>query len=188
MVRSSIQVPLTSAKQRHAGILLVLRSEKAAIDTARRLGFKLTHDPVEFVSLVGRTRQTSRKAHVVLAPIDVKSDYAVCAHLAAAIMGAWFSNAGTFVSSGRIGGFQYKERCKARRRTFIIAASADLSAQHPSLMTCLRAIAQVPGSTFELRTDEELIYLFSREQKKNKRQKKRPDDSGELEQDQASLP
>ena len=34
VVRSSIQVPLTSAKQRPAGILLVLPSEKAAIRTA----------------------------------------------------------------------------------------------------------------------------------------------------------
>ena len=161
VVRSSIQASLKSgAKHRPAGILLVLPTEGAAIRKARRLGFKLTHDPVEFVSLVGRTRQTSRKAHVVLAPIDGKSDYAVCAHLAAAIMGAWFSNAGTFVSSGRTGGFQYEERCKAQRRTFNIAVSADLSAQHPSLMTCLRTVAQVPGGTFELHSAEMLIFVL----------------------------
>ena len=38
---------------RGAGILLVLPTEEAAIRKARRLGFKLTHDPVEFVSLAG---------------------------------------------------------------------------------------------------------------------------------------
>ena len=146
VVRSSIQVPLTSAKQRPAGILLVLCSEKAAIRTARRLGFKLTHDPAEFVSLVGKRPGTSRKGHVVLAPIDGKSDYAVCAHIAAAIMGAWFTDARTFVSDdGRTGGCQYEEQCRARRRMFKLAVSADLQAQSPSLMVCLRTVAQVPG-------------------------------------------
>ena len=91
----------SGAKKRLAGILLVLPTEVAAIHKARRLGFKLTHDPVEFVSLVGKRRRTSRKAHVVLAPIAVKSDYAVCAHLVAAIMGAGFTNARTFVSDSR---------------------------------------------------------------------------------------
>lgn len=177
VVRSSIQVSLKSgAKQRPAGILLVLPTEQAAIRTARRLGFKLTHDPVEFVSLVGGKRpRTPRKAHAVLAPIDGKSDYAVCAHLAAAIMGAWFTNARTFVSDGRTGGCQYEERCRARCRMFKLAVSADLQAQSPSLIACLRTVAQVPGSTFELHAAERLIKLFSKEQKKNKREYKRTD-------------
>ena len=162
MVRSSIQVSLKSgAKQRPAGILLVLPTEEAAIRKARRLGFKLTHDLVEFVSLVGKHPRTSRKAHVVLAPIDGKSDYAVCAHLAAVTMGAWFTNARSFVSDGRTGGCQYEERCRTRRRMFKLAVSADLQAQSPSLMVCLRTVAQVPGGTFELHSATRLIKLFS---------------------------
>ena len=155
VVRSSIPVSLKSgAKQRPAGILLVLRTEEDAIRRARRLGFKLIHDPVQFVSLVGQQPRTSRKAHAVLAPMDGKSDYAACAHLAAVIMGAWFTKASSFVSAdGRTGGCQYEERCRARRRMFKLAVSADLqaqasSAQSPSLMVCLRTVAQVPGGTF----------------------------------------
>ena len=176
MVRSSIQASLKSgAKHRPAGILLVLRKEEDAIRKARRLGFKLTHDPVDFVSLVGKRPRTSRKAHVVLAPVDGKSDYAVCAHLAAAIMGAWFTNASTFVSSGRTGGCQYEERCWAQRHMFKFAVSAKLKAQSPSLEACLRTVAQVPGGTFELHSAARLMQLFTRAQKKNKREYKRID-------------
>ena len=151
VVRSSIQVSLKSgAKQRPAGILLVLPTEEVAIRKARRLGLKLAHAPVQIASLAGKHPGTSRKAHVVLAPVDGKSDYAVCAHLAAAIMGAWFTSASAFVSDGRAGGCQYEERCRTRRRMFKLAVSADLQAQSPSLMVCLRTVAQVPGGTFEL--------------------------------------
>ena len=162
VVRSSIQVPLTSAKQRPAGILLVLPQ------------FAL-HDPAEFVSLVGKRPGTSRKGHVVLAPIDGKSDYAVCAHIAAAIMGAWFTDARTFVSDGRTGGCQYEEQCRARRRMFKLAVSADLQAQSPSLMVCLRTVALVPEGHFELLSAERLTKLFSKEhskeQKKNNKKR-----------------
>ena len=176
VVRSSIPVSLKSgAQQRPAGILLVLPTEEKAIRKARRLGFKLTHDPVEFVSLVGKQPRTSRKAHVVLAPIDGKSDYAVCAHLAAVIMGAWFTNARSFVYDGRTGGCQYEERCRTRRSIFKLAASADLQAECPSLKVCLRTVAQVPGGTFELHSAERLIKLFSKQQRKNKREHKRLD-------------
>ena len=82
---------------------------------------------------------------MVLAPIDGKSDYGVCAHLAAAIMGAWFTTASSFVSDGRTGGCQYKEQCRTRKRIFKLAVSTDLSDQSPSLMMCLRTVAQVPG-------------------------------------------
>ena len=100
---------------------------------------------------------------MVLAPIDGKSDYAVCAHIAAAIMGAWFTDARTFVSDdGRTGGCQYEEQCRARRRMFKLAVSADLQAQSPSLMVCLRTVALVPEGHFELLSAERLTKLFSK--------------------------
>ena len=176
VVRSSIQVSLKSgAKQRLAGILLVLPTEEAAIRKAHQLGFKLTHDPVKFVKLVGKQSRTSQKAHVVLAPIDGTSDYAVCAHRMSVIMGAWFTNAKSFVSDGRTGGCQYEERCRTQHRMFKLAVSADLQAQSPSLKVCLRTVAQVPGGTFELHSSESLIKSFSKLQRKNKREQKRLD-------------
>ena len=173
VVRSSIQPTVAAGAPRNAGILLALPTEQAAIKRARRLGFKLTKDPVEFVSVVGKCPGSSRKAHVVLAPTDGQSDYAVCAHLAATIMGAWYTDARSFMSAdGRSRGCQYKERCKTRRCIFKLAASADLQAELPSLELLLRAVSQVPGNTYELHSEESLLKSFSKQQKKNKQTKR----------------
>ena len=135
VVRSSVRLSAAAeAQPRDAGLLLVLPTEHAAKQKAVRLGFKLARDPVEFVTEVGKRPGSSRKAHVVLAPIDGQSDYAVCAHIAAAIMGAWFTDAKSFVSDGRSLGCQYEERCKTRRCLFKLAASADLQEELPSLV------------------------------------------------------
>ena len=112
----------------------------------------------------------------MLEPMDGKSDYAACAHLAAVIMGAWFTNASSFVSAdGRTGGCQYEERCRTRRRMFKLAVSADLQAQSPSLKACLRIDVQVPGGTFELHSHNSLFKMFCKQQKKSKREYKRLD-------------
>ena len=58
---------------------------------------------------------------------------------------------------------------------FKLAVSADLQAQSPSLMVCLRTVAQVPEGTFELLSAERLTKLFSKEhskeQKKNNKKR-----------------
>ena len=92
VVRSSVQASVAAeAQSRDAGILLARQRDGAAIQKAHRLGFKLIHNPVELVSVVGERPRSSLKAHVVLAPVEGQSDYVVCAHIAAAIMGAWYT-------------------------------------------------------------------------------------------------
>ena len=75
----------------------------------------------------------------MLPPIDEKADYAVCVHLVAVIMHAWFATARTFVSNGRTGGCQYEERCRTQRSIFELAVSADMQAQSPSLKVSLHS-------------------------------------------------
>lgn len=58
---------------------------------------------------------------------------------------------------------------------FKLAVSADLQAKCPSLKVCLRTVAQVPGGTFELHSHGNLIKMFVKQQKKNKREKKKLD-------------
>ena len=82
---------------------------------------------------------TSPKARAMLPPIDEKADYAVCVHLVAVIMHAWFATARTFVSNGRTGGCQYEERCRTQRSIFELAVSADMQAQSPSLKVSLHS-------------------------------------------------
>ena len=111
VLQSSLQPALdpTDAPPRLAGILLALPKEERACRQASCLGFRLVQDPVEFVSQVGRQAMSSRKGHVVLAPAAGHSDYAVCAQIAAVIMGAWYTDAKSFISAGRNSGCQYKD-------------------------------------------------------------------------------
>ena len=91
------------ALPRLAGILLALPKETQACRQASRLGFKLVQDPVEFVSWVARQAMSSRKGHVVLASAAGDSDYAVCARIAAVIMGR-----GTHMPTASSGRFRFK--------------------------------------------------------------------------------
>ena len=154
------------APPRLAGILLALPKEERACRQASRLGFKLVQDPVEFVSQVGRQNMSSRKGHVVLAPAAGDSDYAVCARIAAVIMGAWYTDAKSFISAGRTSGCQYE--VLARRSKFRLAVSADLQARCPSVMLLMRAIAEVPGSTCELYSVRKLAKRYRQQQKEKK--------------------
>ena len=126
VLRSCLQPALDQkdAPPRLAGILLALPKEEQARRQASRLGFKLVQDPVEFVSQVGRQAMSSRKGHVVLAPAAGDSDYAVCARIAAVIMGAWYTDAKSFISAGRTSGCQYE--LLARRSKFRLSVSAGL--------------------------------------------------------------
>ena len=134
VVRSCLQ-PALDAPARQAGILLALPKEDQACRQASRLGFKVVHDPVQFVSQVGRQALSSRKGHVVLAPAAGDSDYAVCARIAAVIMGAWYTDARHFISVGRTSGCQYE--VLARQSTFRLAVPADLQERCPSVVGCI---------------------------------------------------
>ena len=60
VVRSSVQVSVAAeAQPRDAGILLARQRDGAAIQKAHRLGYKLIHNPVEFVSVVGKRPRSS---------------------------------------------------------------------------------------------------------------------------------
>ena len=168
VLRSCLQPAQKDAPLRLAGILLALPREEQACRQASRLGFKLVQDPVEFVYQVGRQAMSS-KGHVVLAPADGDSDYAVCARIAAVIMGAWYTDAKCFISDGRTSGCQYE--VPARRSKFRFAASADLQERCPSVVLLMRAIAEVPGSTCELYSVRNLTKRYRQQQKKQKRNK-----------------
>ena len=74
VLRSCLQPAQKDAPPRLPGILLAFRHEQEACRQARRLGFDLGQDPVEFVSKVGKQFKSSQKGHVVLAPTDGDSD------------------------------------------------------------------------------------------------------------------
>ena len=92
---SQVHILENLAQQRLAGYLL--------FSPQRRLRFTMHMLP--WSCFVGWEQPTtSPKACAMLSPIDEKSDYAVCVHLVAVIMLAWFTTARTCVSEGGIGG------------------------------------------------------------------------------------
>jgi hypothetical protein len=176
VLRSCLQPAIqTDAPPRLAGILLALPKEEQARRKASRLGFKLVQDPVEFVSEVGRQAISSRTGHVVVAPAAGDSDYAVCARIAAVIMGAWYTDAKHFISAGRTSGCQYEEL--VRRSKFRLAVSADLQERCPSVVLLMRAISTNPRSTWELYSVRKLTKEYCKQQKEQKRNNKRGNSS-----------
>jgi len=177
VVRSSLQpaLDLKDVPPLPAGILLALPKEEQARRKASRLGFKLVQDPVEFVYEVGRQAISSRTGHVVVAPAAGDSDYAVCARIAAVIMGAWYTDAKHFISAGRTSGCQYEEL--VRQSKFRLAVSADLQERCPSVVLLMRAIAQNPRSTCELYSVRKLTKEYCKQQKEQKRNNKRGNSS-----------
>ena len=123
-----------------------------------------------FVSRVARQAMSSSKGHVVLAPAAGDSDYAVCARIAAVIMGAWYTDAQSFISAGRTTGCQYEGL--ARESKFRLAVSDGLKARFPSIELLMRTIAEVPGSTWELHSVDKLTKRYRKQQKEQKRNKK----------------
>ena len=177
VVRSSLQpaLDLKDVPPLPAGILLALPKDEQARRKASRLGFKLVQDPVEFVSEVGRQAISSRTGHVVVAPAAGDSDYAVCARIAAVIMGAWYTDAKHFISAGRTSGCQYEEL--VRRSKFRLAVSADLQERCPSVVLLMRAISTNPRSTWELYSVRKLTKEYCKQQKEQKRNNKRGNSS-----------
>ena len=167
VLRSCLQ-PALDAPARQAGILLALPKEGQACNLAKRLGFKLVQDPVEFVSQVGRQAKSSHKGHVVLAPAIGDSDYAVCARIAAVFMGAWCTDASSFISAGKTSGCQYE--VLVRQSKFRLAVSDDLNKRCPSVVLLMRAIAEVPGSTCELYSVSKLTKQYHKRRKQQKQQ------------------
>ena len=127
------------------------------------LGFKHVSDPVEFVSKVVKHIMSPHKGHVVLAPTIGDSDYAVCARIAAMFMGAWCTDASSFISDGKTSGCQYE--MLVRQSKFRLAVSDHLSKRCPSVVLLMRAIAQVPGSTCELHSVRNLTKQYHLQRK-----------------------
>ena len=95
-----------------------------------------------------------------------------CGRLAlmtAVIMGAWYTDAQSFISAGRTSGCQYE--VLARQSKFRLAVSDDLNKRCPSVVLLMRAIAEVPGSTCELYSVSNLTKQYRQQQRKQQGKK-----------------
>ena len=168
VIRSSVQPSaardLEDLPSLRAGFALLRarRCDQKASRIARRRHFSCTSDPVEFVKRVVADSATSKHGHLVLAPVSEISDFAVCARIAAVLLGTYFADSKDFVNKGRDSGCQYNEQWKNSRATFRIAISDGLAAEFPSVPSVFRAIAAAPGSCFELFSVRHLTKLHKK--------------------------
>ena len=148
------------------GIMLVRLSDAEAVQKARRLRFRLTSDPVDFVAQVASAPGSRGLGHVVLTP-PATTDFAVCAAFAAAFMGCFQATAQDFMRASPRG-VTYVESFRDARRDFRIAVSADLAAENPTLPPLVRGIAQAPGSRVRFYQSERKLHKYFKRQTKDK--------------------
>ena len=155
------------------GLMLARMGDAEARRKAQRLKFKLVHDPVDFVAqLVKENRKIARKkANVVLAAkADARTDYGICAQIAAAFTGAFFTTPTDFAQQSEPQGTQYAEKLRSSTTICHVAATADLQAELPTLPQLLRTLAQAPGGCVKFhRTPRKLCKFFQKIAKLKKR-------------------
>ena len=130
---------------------------------ARRLHFTTTHDPVDFVRRVVAASPRSTKANLVLAPISETSDFAVCARIAASVLGTYFADPKDFVNERRDCGCQYRPQWRDNLRTFRWVVAARLGQECPTLPALLRALSSALGSCFEFYEEESLVKTYKKD-------------------------
>ena len=156
-----------------AGIMLVRLEDKAAMSVGLRLRFALTRDPLEFVAKAIKVAASTKKGHVVIAPLE-DTDFALSAAFAAALLGTFSATPRDFQNPDRDHprGIMYKQAYK--NQSFHLAVSAALADKFPTLQRLLRDIAVAPGSCFKFyRSARKLCKVFKREIKTKPRLRQR---------------
>ena len=153
--------------ERTPGIMLVRVQDKKARRKAEKNRFQLISDPLEFVAKAIKVPASMQKGHVVIAPNDYSSDYAVSARIAAAFMGAFVATPTDYDRSSPQG-IMYREMYKRSKQSFHVAVSDALAVELPTLPQLLRAISQAPASCCELYQSERQLYKFFKKTVKKK--------------------
>ena len=100
------------------------------------------------------------------AKADARTDYGICAQIAAAFTGAFFTTPTEFAQQSQPQGTQYAEKLRSSTTTCHVAATADLQADLPTLPQLLRTLAQAPGGCVKVyRTPRKLCKFFQKNAK-----------------------
>ena len=121
------------------GVGLVATDEVQALSMVRKNGFKHVASPLEFVREVAASATRQNCGHLVLAEHG-RTDYALAARLAAALLGAYLATLADYVANGRQCGTQFASSFNsASRRQLYIAVSPDMSKDFPTVPLPLAA-------------------------------------------------
>lgn len=150
------------------GLMLARLGDAGARRKGQQMKFKLTSDPVEFVTRAARVPASSGKGNVVLVPVT-NTDYSLSAQIAAALMGGYTATAQDFQDDTKrpLCGVMHQERYKASKQTYHVAVSARLAEDFPTVPQVLEAIARAPGSCFQYyRSTRSVCKFFKKAVKK----------------------
>ena len=110
--------------------------------------------------LIVRSRAPARE-HLVITPLTVNTDFALCARLAAGLLGTYLAEAKDFESDPSQSGCQYK-RVWNKGPVQCVAVSQSISADLPSIPLLFRTAAAATGSHFEFWSEKKLRKAYSR--------------------------
>ena len=95
------QGPSDGAASAPPGIALVKVAAKDAFAKLRKHNFKVSHDPIDFIDQVLRSRVRSpNRGHLVLASAVAHNDFAVAARLLAVLLGTYLADPADFLRRG----------------------------------------------------------------------------------------
>ena len=132
------------------GVALTRDEDSSVHAILRRRRFKLVHNPLNFVEQVLAARaRAPRRGHLVLVPHGVRTDFAVCARLAAALLGTHMATAEEYLAKGRSCGCQFLPTYNKQKPKLKVGVSPAIAEEFPTVPMLLLKIAQVAGSRIE---------------------------------------
>ena len=155
-------------REKHSALTLKVGVMLAQDSDARRKGellrFQLVSDPLDFVAKVIKIPVAKEKGHVVIAPLADNTDYALCANIAAALLGGFWATPKDFLRKDDAPrGISYKQAFNNAKQLYHVAASAALARELPTLPLLLRALAEAPGSCVKYyKSERELCRTFTK--------------------------
>ena len=151
----------SESKSAPPGVALVRATDVAAVAQAKKQGFVVTSDALEFIEKVLSARaRTPRKEHVVLVTPAAVTDFAVAARLVSAFLGTYRADPAQFLKREADCGCAFAPRYNRKGACFQAAVSASFIEAFPTAVSALRRLATAPGSRVELMSETRLKKAF----------------------------
>ena len=146
------------------GSLLTRDEDSSVHGSLRRRRFTLVHNPIDFVQQVLAVRaRAPRRGHLVLVPHGVRTDFAVCARLAAALLGTHMATVEEYLAKGRSCGCQFLPTYNNKPKPKLtVSVSLAIAEEFPTVPMLLLKIAQVAGSRIEFARSPRVVEKKSK--------------------------
>ena len=151
------------------GLMLVRFGDQEARNKAKSLRFSLVHDPVAFLDrLAKQDRQAARNnGNVVLAATGATAtDFGLCAQIAAAFAGAFFTSPQDFAGQDAPRGMLYTKKLWSSTTAYHVAVTASLQEDFPTLPHLFRFLAQSPSGCVQFYLNPEKLCTFLKKRAK----------------------